>query len=320
MSKYIVLSFIILAQFSFQYQFESNVNASKLVANSLKTEYVVVFVIDGPRYTETFGDSTYQYIPHLGNELKREGVLYTNFMNNGITHTTPGHTAITTGVYQRIKNNGTVLPKNPSFMQYYLKQTGAPQTSCWVISSKGKLHVLGKTKNKKWKNQYLPSRFTGVNGDDKNYAGDPATWKKIMEIYPTYSPKLSLINLLAVDVAGHSNNWEEYKQGLRACDQYVYDFWQMIQKNPLMKNKTSIFITNDHGRHPDGHKDGFVSHGDKCMGCRHISLLAIGPDFKKNTVIKKERELIDISKTISFMMKFEMPSSKGKVMDELFTN
>lgn len=318
--RILLIIFIVLAQFSFQYQFEPNVNASKLVANSLKTEYVVVFVIDGPRYTETFGDSSYQYIPHLGKDLKKEGVLYTNFMNNGVTHTTPGHTAITTGVYQRIKNNGTVLPKNPSFMQYYLKQTGAPETSCWVISSKGKLHVLGKTKHKKWKNQFLPSRYTGLNGDDKNYVGDALTWKKISEIYPTYSPKLSLINLLAVDVAGHSNNWEEYKQGLRACDQYVYDFWQLIQKNSQMKNKTSIFITNDHGRHPDGHKDGFVSHGDKCMGCRHISLLAIGPDFKKNTVIKKERELIDISKTISFMMKFDMPSSKGKVMDELFVN
>lgn len=320
MSRILVISFILLAQLSFQYQVETDAPKSRLVNSSLKTEYVVVFVIDGPRYTETFGDSTYQYIPHLGKELKKEGVLFTNFMNNGVTHTTPGHTAITTGVYQSIKNDGSVLPKNPSFMHYYLKQTGLPQTSCWVISSKGKLHVLGKTKNKIWKDQYLPARYCGLNGDEKNYVGDAATWKKITEIYPTFSPKLSLINLLAVDANGHANQWEEYKQALKDCDQYVYDFWKMIQKHPLMKEKTSLFITNDHGRHLDGRKDGFVSHGDKCMGCKHISLLAIGPDFKKNVIISKERELIDISKTISFMMKFEMPTSEGKLMDELFTN
>jgi hypothetical protein len=58
------------------------------------TEYVIVLIIDGPRFTETFGDSTYQYIPHLGNELKREGVLLTNFRNNGPTYTISGHSAI----------------------------------------------------------------------------------------------------------------------------------------------------------------------------------------------------------------------------------
>jgi hypothetical protein len=320
MSRILVISFILLAQFSFQYQVETDAPKSILVNNSLKTEYVVVFVIDGPRYTETFGDSSCQFIPRMGKQLNKEGVLFTNFMNNGVTHTTPGHTAITTGVYQRIKNNGTVLPKNPSFMQYYLKQTGAPQTSCWILSSKGKLHVLGKTKNKQWKDQFLPSRYCGINGDDNSYAGDAHTWTKINEIYPKFAPKLSLINMLAVDVNGHQNKWEGYKKALIDCDQYVYDFWQLIQKHPLMKDKTSLFITNDHGRHLDGHKDGFVSHGDKCKGCKHISLLAIGPDFKKNVVIKKERELIDISKTIAFMMKFDMPSSKGKVMDELFAN
>jgi hypothetical protein len=44
----------------------------------------------------------------------------------------------------------------------------------------------------------------------------------------------------------------------------------------------------------------------------------MGPDFKKGVVVTKERELIDISKTIAFLMKFNIPSSKGEVMEELF--
>ncbi|MDB4754850.1 hypothetical protein OAF80_00180, partial [bacterium] len=38
-----------------------------------KTQNVVIVVIDGPRYSETWGDSTHQYIPHLSNELSSTG-------------------------------------------------------------------------------------------------------------------------------------------------------------------------------------------------------------------------------------------------------
>ncbi|MFN5417114.1 MAG: sulfatase-like hydrolase/transferase [Flavobacteriia bacterium] len=283
-----------------------------------KTEYIVVFVIDGPRYSETFGDTSYTLIPRMGKEMMKEGVYFRDFRNNGVTHTTPGHTAIMTGVYQSIKNDGSQLPKNPSFMQYYLKQSGADKSSCWVISSKGKLNVLGQTRDKAWKNQFYPSRYCGLNGDEKEYQADSRTWVKIQDIFTNSAPKLTLINLLAADVRGHENKWEEYKLAIKDCDEYVYQFWKMVQNNPKMKDKTSIFITNDHGRHLDGHKKGFVEHGDGCEGCRHISLLAIGPDFKKGVLIDRERELIDISKTISTMFHFEMPTTQGKFMNELF--
>lgn len=311
-----VSTLLILSQFSFQS--EESLTKKLDEPKKLKTEYIVLFIIDGPRYTETFGDTSYTLIPHLGKEMKKEGVLFTNFMNNGVTETISGHAAMMTGNYQSLKNNGTQLPKSPSFMQYYLKEKGAAQSSCWVISSKGKLFVVGDTRDKEWKNKFIPSRWCGLNGNEKDYVGDASTWVKIQEIFAANTPKLSMINLLAADANAHQKNWEGYRQGIKDCDEYVYKFWQMIQNNPKMKDKTTIFITNDHGRHLDGHKDGFAEHGDKCMGCKHISLLAIGPDFKKNVIIDKERELIDISKTISTMFNFSMPTTKGCYMNELF--
>jgi arylsulfatase A-like enzyme len=85
----------------------------------------------------------------------------------------------------------------------------------------------------------------------------------------------------------------------------------------VYRNKTTLFITNDHGRHLDGVKNGFVNHGDNCEGCRRIYLVAIGPDFKANTVVKHPYELIDISKTIAHMLNFSIPTSEGKVIKEL---
>lgn len=293
-------------------------SSKSVYSQEFKSEYTIIVVIDGPRYTETFGDSACKYIPNMGKNLVKEGVLYTYFRNNGPTFTISGHTAMTTGVYQSISNAGKKLPDNPSIFQYYIKEKNRDKSDAYVVASKGKLEVLGNTSDKDWWNCYMPMTYCGVNGQSTEYAGDLQTTNKVYELLNGKTPHLMLVNLLAVDSYGHANNWDQYLASLQKCDAIVYNLWQYIQENPKFKDKTTLFITNDHGRHLDGHKDGFVNHGDKCEGCTHISLLAMGPDLKKGVVVTKERELIDISKTIAFLMKFNMPSSKGEVMDELF--
>jgi predicted AlkP superfamily pyrophosphatase or phosphodiesterase len=95
---------------------------------------VIVLIIDGPRFTETFGDTSYQYIPHLAKDLAPNGVLVTNFWNNGPTYTNAGHTAITTGNYQHISNVGFELPKKPSMFQYFLKEKNLKKEDAYLIA------------------------------------------------------------------------------------------------------------------------------------------------------------------------------------------
>lgn len=297
---------------------QEDLPATELKRAPYKTRHVIVLVIDGPRYTETYGDTACRYIPHLGKEMIHEGVLYNNFSNNGTTETNSGHVAMVTGVYDKVSNNGKQIPKNPTMFQYYLKTSGVDKTKAWIVTSKGKLEILANCKNKKWWNMYMPSTWNGPNGNSAEYNGDGPTFERVKKVIKDHTPNLMLINLSAVDLRGHENNWEGYLDALRKCDQYAYDLWQLIQDNPEMKNSTSLFITHDHGRHPDGHKNGFVNHGDGCAGCRKIALLAIGPDFKKDVIVTEKGELIDLSKTISRLLGFEMPTSKGRVLEELF--
>jgi predicted AlkP superfamily pyrophosphatase or phosphodiesterase len=282
------------------------------------TENIVILVIDGPRMTETFGDTTYKYIPNLANVLAPQGVLLKNFRNNGPTYTNAGHTAITTGVYQRINNSGLELPKNPSIFQYFLKEKGLSKESAWIIASKGKLNILANTKNKKWRNQYTPSSFCGINGSGLGYTADEKNFSDALRILGQYHPKLTLINLLEVDVNGHANLWEGYLKAIQRTDQKALELWNFIENDSIYKGKTTLFITNDHGRHSKGHKDGFVSHGDNCEGCRSIYLIALGPDFKKNSILPNRYEQIDISKTIAEMLHFNEPVSEGQIMKDLF--
>jgi hypothetical protein len=299
-------------------QKESQTSNVELQSDSLKTDYVIVLVIDGPRMSETFGDTSYQYIPNLSGLLAPQGVLVKNFRNNGPTYTNAGHTAITTGVYQSINNGGFELPKNPSMFQYFLKEKNYDSTAAWVIASKGKLDILANTKNKNWKDKNTPSAYCGTNGSGFGYTSDKYTWRDAQVILAQYHPKLTLINLLEVDAKGHQADWNGYLQGIRNTDQIALELWNYIQSDSVYKDKTTLFITNDHGRHLEGKKNGFVNHGCNCEGCRRIYLVALGPDFKSNTIIENKYDQLDISKTISYILDFEFPISEGEVMYDLF--
>ncbi|MEX1002532.1 MAG: sulfatase-like hydrolase/transferase [Crocinitomicaceae bacterium] len=283
-----------------------------------KAENVIILVMDGPRYSETWGDSTHQYIPRMANDMAPQGVIYTSFYQNGPTYTTAGHTAICTGVYQKMKNNGKQLPKNPSIFQYWLEHSKKPKTSAYVITSKDKLAILTNCKKRKWRGKYRPAQNCGVDGLFSGYRRDAETYTETIRILNEYKPNLVMVNFRQPDAWGHTGNWEKYLSSLKETDEYVYKIFRYIQSNAHYKDKTALFVTNDHGRHLDGHKDGFVSHGGGCEGCRHINCFAYGPDFKQNLITSKERELIDIPVTISKIMGFEMDCVKGDVMTELF--
>mgnify|MGYP003587118704 FL=1 len=122
------------------------------------------------------------------------------------------------------------------------------------------------------------------------------------------------------DFSAHTGIWNNYIEGIKNTDKYICQIWNFINNDPIYKNSTTLFITNDHGRHLDSVSSGFASHGDTCMGCRHISFFAYGPDFKKSIIINKPRELIDIPATIAELLQFNAVYLRGEVMYELFEN
>jgi len=287
-------------------------------ARVFKTKRVVILVIDGPRYTETWGEPQRQYIPRQAKELAPQGVLFTDFRNDGPTYTNAGHSAMLTGFYQEINNTGKELPKNPSLMQRYLAEGNKPNTDAWVIASKDKLQILANSMHPDWKYKYLASTDCGKKGNTTGYREDAVTMSRIEEILPEHKPHLVLINFKEPDASGHARNWEKYLRGIEDTDGYAYRVWNLIQSLPDFKDQTALFITNDHGRHDDKRLMGFTSHGDKCFSCRHISLLALGPDFKKGAVIEKRRGQIDIAVTAAKLLGLKIKGSKGRVMEEMF--
>jgi hypothetical protein len=282
-----------------------------------KTKHVVIVVVDGARYSETWGDSARQYIPFRAGRLLQEGVMVSEFHNNGSTWTSAGHDAICTGNYEPLDNGGNAFPAAPSFFQYWRKATGKPSEKAWVITSKDKLYVLANTDEDSWESQFTPRYDCGVNGPYTGYRHDSLTYQKAIGIFNLHHPDLVLINFREPDYSGHSGNWNDYVNGIAITDDYVARIWNYLQNDPYYRNTTTLIVTNDHGRHLNGVSNGFVSHGDDCAGCRHVEFIAAGPDCKQGQELNVNYELTDIPTTIASLLNFPFPTGKGKFMHEL---
>ncbi len=261
------------------------------------TARVVLLVIDGPRLIDTW--ASYQPTAAIPNQLRlaQEGVFFSNFYNEGDTYTLSGHTALLTGTYEKIKNNGHEWSGQPSIFQRYLAASRTSPTNACLITSKKKLGALGNCKDFHWRDSFLPS----VHAADRE---DSVTLKLAQNTLRKDHPVLSLIHFRGPDKRGHAKDWEGYLAAIQETDRYVADLWEFIQTDTFYQDRTMLLVTNDHGRHLDGIGRGFVDHGDHCEGCRHIALLALGPGLSAGSIVGSHYEQIDIAPTIATLLNF----------------
>lgn len=278
-----------------------------------KSKHVVLVVVDGARYSETWGFPGRIFIPYRSS-LSAQGIICESVYNSGKTLTNPGHTALCTGVFQTIDNTGLQYPDHPSLFQYFRKAFDLPPTDTYICTTKDKLEILSNTTDPVWKNQYRPSTDCGINGLGTGYREDSTTLKNAKSILTSYHPKLMLIQFKQPDAAGHTGDSLAYLQGIRDTDYYIFQLWNLLQNDPEYAGTTTLLVTNDHGRHTAGHLDGFISHGDDCDGCKHIELFGLGPDFKTGYVNTDTWQQVDIAATMAELLGFSAPSCKGMVI------
>lgn len=296
-------------------------HAGEATTGTWKTRHVVILVIDGPRWTETWGKPGRDLIPVRDQVLRPAGAVFTDMGCDGPTYTNAGHTALVTGFYQSINNNGLELPRNPTLSQRLLA-TGVDVKSAWIVASKDKLQVLTDSMAPEWKRKHVCSSDCGKGGEGvgAGYRDDQTTFERAKAIISEHHPRFMLINFKEPDSSGHAKKWDQYLANIRITDAYAGEVWKHLQADPVMRDRTTMFITNDHGRHLDGHKDGYISHGDDCAGCRKIELLAIGPDIKPGITIDAHYSQIDVAVTSAALLGLTIPGSSGRVITEIFIN
>lgn len=311
-----------------------------------KSQYVFVVAIDGLRYTEGFASGS-TYIPFLWDSLAPKGTIYTNFYNTGVTTSNSGHSQITNGVRQLLLVNANsrnlpdgksslclydldhpqdlinsddpspenisidtdLRPTEPTLGEYYRKYTGAVKEKVYYINGHSQI----------WRNPV--SLFPGYGPE---YApivipvrSDLETLDTAYAVIERDHPTLCYVLFGETDADGHSGDTTKYLGQVMQVDSLIFQLWQKIQSDPVYANKTTMIITTDHGRHDEQH-GGWKSHGDQCGGCRHVFLIALGPDIKSNTIIDAVRDHVDIAPTVGALLGFPTPIAQGKILSEMF--
>jgi hypothetical protein len=267
-----------------------------------RSKHVVIAVLDGARYTETFGDSTHANIPVIWNQLRPLGTLYTSFRNDGITWTNSSHSSILNGTRDSVKNNGTQPPNSPTIFEYFRKQTGMPAEQCWVVLGKTKLRMLSYSSHAGYGRAYGAKVMTSTAEYD-----DIRTFENARAVLTTHHPALSIVNLAETDSLAHFMKWDGYINSIRRADLLIGLLWNVIQSDSLMRDRTTMIVLNDHGRHTSN----YVDHGDHCEGCSHIMLLIVGPDTPEGVVDSSYHRQIDLAPTIGRILHFETNHAVG---------
>jgi LysM repeat protein len=272
---------------------------------------VVIVVVDGWRYEDTYGDPSHQNIPHIWNELRPLGTWHSAIYNLGQTLTAPGHAAILGGAWQPIPNDGTGRPTAPTLFEYFRRATGAPASATALVFN-------GDPQGKAGQWAYSSAAGYGAAYAAQVYhsEGDGLDDGVVLEAALgalAQHPRLALIALPAVDEWGHSGDFARYAQAIAAADGAVAQIWQALQADPFYAGQTTLFVTNDHGRR----LDDFTQHGGDSPSEQHVTLLTLGPRTPAGQEVTTPRTLRDIAPTVGLLLNVPTPLADGRVMWEV---
>jgi len=280
-----------------------------------QTKSLFIAIVDGIRDTEAFDDPEHRFIPHLWNDLRPQGTIYQNFYNHAETYTTPANQAILDGVWDFAPNTGKLPlhPLWPTVFEYYRRaHPDVPANKVWA--------VVGKEHTSHLNYSLHPYYGTSV-GAQLSFPAleeDAVTWQRMQQVMDQYHPDLVYFHLGQVDAEGHTGDWQRYSDAIRQADTIVNALWDKIQSDPYYKDRTTLFVTTDHGRHDDAH-GGFRDHGGLSEGDKRCIFLALGPDIRRGETIATPAEQTDIAPTVGALMGFPTPLVEGHVLTRMLS-
>ncbi len=144
-------------------------------------------------------------------------------------------------------------------------------------------------------------------------ASDEAIVSSFMTAAAAVPPVVAMLCLADVDEVAHTGDWGGYLSAIRTADSLAVALWQWLQTTPPFVGTTALIITADHGRHDHD----WTEHGCACHGCRHLPLVALGPDFKTGIEDTTLAQVWDLAPTLGWLLGVSTPYAQGRLMLEM---
>lgn len=159
-----------------------------------------------------------------------------------------------------------------------------------------------------------------INKQTSRLGGPGARDAKAMRLGTTilqvFKPAVMGVALQNADVAHGSFN--SYVEVIRRNDDELGRLVQAIDRDPELKDSTTVIVCPEFGRDKDLNQRNGLDHGDNSDELLKISMVAYGPDFKRGKTLAGEMDWIDITPTVCAMFGAKAEGAEGKVAKELF--
>ena len=263
-------------------------------------------------WAETPQERRQKLLPFLWNTIASTGQIYgnRNFGNdvnnsNPYWFSYPGYSEIFCGYVDTLINSNSYKNNpNTTLLQFINEQPGfknevaafgawsafdrilnKPNCGFPVTSAFDKTGGKNPTEKEQLINAMLEDSYQPWDDDE---CLDVFTQYEAMEYLKTKKPKVLYIAYGETDDWAHAGHYKDYLEAAHHFDKWVKDIWNYVQSQPQYKNKTSLFITVDHGR---GTGDEWTSHGSKIDGSNQIWFAVMGPDIPAKGEIKTHTQI-----------------------------
>ena len=149
------------------------------------------------------------------------------------------------------------------------KRSGIP-----VISAFDKGGGSNPTAKQKLINEMLSNSYKPWHASE---CLDVFTHYAAMEELKTNKPRVIYIAYGETDEWAHAGKYRSYLDAASQVDAWIKQTWDFVQGDAQYRNKTTLFITTDHGR-GDKIKSEWTSHGQNITGADEMWFAVMGPD------------------------------------------
>ena len=142
-----------------------------------------------------------------------------------------------------------------------------------VISAFDSLGGKSATANEKLINKLARESYKPFHEEE---CLDVFTHNAALEWLKVRKPKILYIAYGETDEWAHAGHYRSYLDAAHQVDAWIKEIWEWVQSDPQYRNKTSLFVTVDHGR-GDIKKNEWTSHNNKVSDSHQIWFAVMGP-------------------------------------------
>jgi hypothetical protein len=302
---------------------------------------------DSARIFEKFWDSDpvtrrEKLMPFFWKTIREKGQLFGNRdagskVNNANPYwfSYPGYSEIMTG-YADTAINSNSFPPNPNVtvLEFLNKQSrtrgkvaafGAWNAFDRILNEeRSGIPVMSAFDKTGGKNPTANERLINLLAKDSYKPWNEAecldvfTHYAAMEWLKTRRPKVLYIAYGETDEWAHSGKYRSYLDAAKQVDTWISEIWNWVQADPQYRNKTTLFITTDHGR-GDAVKSEWTDHGNKIADAGEIWFAVMGPDTPVRGELKSDMQLYQaqFAQTIAKFMGYTYKAGHP-IADEIF--